>query len=141
LRFQHLQRRDDLAFQAERLLVDDEEVGPKGKRRLPDDRGAHLHRLLEVDVQPERLVLAVGQLDHARNADEVDPERKSKLPMIGEPGQDQHGHALEPFHDRVGDRPAAAQVAEAEAVVAVDQDPGVVKSFHVVLCRVPRPPE
>jgi hypothetical protein len=30
----------------------------------------------------------------------------------------------------VGDRTAAAQVAQAEAVVAVDQDPGVVESFH-----------
>jgi hypothetical protein len=131
LGLEHLQRRDDLAFQAERLLVDDEEVRPEGERRLPDDGGAHLHGLLEVDVEAERLVFAVGQLDHAGNAYEVDAGAEVEAADDGRAGQDQHGHALEPFHDGVGDRPATAQVAEAEAIVAVDQDPCVVESFHV----------
>ena len=138
LRFQHLQRRDDLALEAQRLLVDEEQVGPKAQRRLPDDRGAHFHRLVERDVQAERLVLAVGELDHARDAHEVDARAEIEAADDRRARQDQHRHALEPVDQRVRDRAAAAQVAEAEAVVAVDEDPRVVESFHVTLCVIGR---
>ncbi len=135
LRLQHLQRRHDLALEAERLLVHQEQVRTKAERRLPDDGGAHLHGLVEVDVQAERLVFAVGELDHAGNAHEIDPRAEVEAADDGRSGQDQHRHALEPVDQRVRDRPTATQVAEAEAVVAVDQDPCVVKSlapFHSI---------
>jgi len=71
--FQEVQCRADLAAQAERLLVDDEEVGPVDIGRVADDAGAHLHRMLDIHPQVGRIVLAgVNLLHHARNAHEVD---------------------------------------------------------------------
>ena len=64
-------------------------------------------------------------------------ERKSKLPMMGDPDRDEDRYAFEPVDDRVRDGPATTQVAEAKAVVAVDRDPCVVESFHVILVRSP----
>ena len=49
-------------------------------------------------------------------------ERKSKLPMIGEPDRmstDKDGVGID---QRMRDRPAAAQMAKTEGVMAVDQD-------------------
>ena len=48
-------------------------------------------------------------------------ERKSKLPMIGRAREDQHRQLLVALDQVVGDGAAAAEVAEPEAVVAVDQ--------------------
>ncbi len=144
LRLQHLQRRHDLALEAERLLVHQKQVRTKAERRLPDDGGAHLHGLVEGDVQAERLVFAVGELDHAGNAHEIDPRAEVEAADDGRSGQNQHRHALEPVHQRVRDRPTATQVAEAEAVVAVDQDPCVVKSlasFHPIPCLLSAVPD
>ncbi len=134
LRLQHLQRRHDLAFQAKRLLVHQEQVGPEAQRRLSDDGGAHFHRLVERDVEAERLIFAVGELDHARDPDEVDPRAEIEAADDGRAGQDQDRHALEPVDERMRNGAATTQVAEAKAVVAVDQDPCVVESFHVILC-------
>ena len=119
-----------LALQTERLLVDEEEVGPKALGRLLDDRRADRHRLVEVDVQTERLVFAVVQLDDARDANEIDAGQEVEAADDRRSRQDQHRYALEAVDDRVRDRAAAAQVAEPEAVVAVDQYPGIVESFH-----------
>ena len=66
------------------------------------------------------------------NPDEIDPRAEVEAADDGRARQDQHRHALEAVDHRMRDRPAAAQVAEAEAVVAVDQDPCVVESFHEV---------
>ena len=114
-------------------LVHHEEIGAEAQRRLPDDGGAHFHRLIEIDVEAQRLVFAVGELDHARDPHEVDPRAEIEAADDGRSGQDEDRYALEPIDDRVRDGPATTQVAEAEAVVAVDQDPCVVESFHVIL--------
>ncbi len=81
-------------------------------------------------MQAERLILAARQLDHARNADEIDPRQEVEAADDRRARQDQHRHALVAVDDRVRDRPAAPQVTEPEAVVAVDQYPGIVESFH-----------
>ena len=129
-RLEHLSVGSTSPLQAQRLLVDEEQVGPEALRRLPDDRGADRHRLVELDVQAERLVLAVVQLDDARDAHEIDARAEIEAADDRRARQDQDRHALEPIDERVRDRAAAAQVAEAEAVVAVDQDPCVVEAFH-----------
>ena len=84
---------------------------------------------LDVDVQTERLVFAVVQLDDAGDADEVDASPEIEAPDDRRARQDQDRQTLEAIDESVRDSPTAAQVAQAEAVVAVDQDPCVVESF------------
>ena len=136
-RLQHLQRAPHLALQSERFLVDEEEVRPEALGRLLDDRGADRHRLVEIDVQAERLVFAVGELDDAGNADEIDARQEIEAADDRRAGKDQDRNAFVSIDDRVRDRAAAAQMAEAEAVVAVDQDARVVESFHDAPSVVP----
>src|SRR6185503_9342038 len=78
-------------------------------------------------------VFAVGELDHAGDPHEVDPRAEVEAADDGRSGQDQHRYAFEPVDHGVRDGPATTQVAEAKAVVTVDQDPCVVESFHVIL--------
>ncbi|MNT28004.1 hypothetical protein D3C72_1636590 [compost metagenome] len=66
------QRLLDLAPQPHRLLVDDEDVRLEGLCRVPDDRLAHLQRLVQLDMAIEGGVVAVVQLDDARNLHEID---------------------------------------------------------------------
>ena len=56
--FSSSQRRADLAAQAERLLVDDEQVGAVDVGGVADDPGAHLQRMLDADPQVGRIVFA-----------------------------------------------------------------------------------
>ena len=120
--FSMLERRHDLAAQAERLLVDDEEVGPVDVGGVADDPGAHLERMLDADPEVGRVVLAgVDLLDHARDAHEVD----ARAELVGADHRrardDQHRDRLVGLDDGVGDGAAAAHMAETERVVAVDQ--------------------
>ena len=71
--------------------------------------------------QAERRVLAVAQLDDAGDADEVDPVRKLKLPMIGEPDRISTDRSARWPTRAWAMCPAAAEMAEAERVVAIDQ--------------------
>ena len=72
-------------------------------------------RLSEV-YSPLRSLITPGTRTKSTRA------RKSKRPMIGEPDRISTETLLEALHQRMRDRAAAAQVAEAERVVAVDQD-------------------
>ena len=56
---QQAERRQDLAAQAERLLVDDEQVGTVDVGGVADDAGPHLQRVLDADPQVGRVVVAV----------------------------------------------------------------------------------
>ena len=69
---QQVERRAHLAAQSERFLVDDQDVGIEDVGGMADDRGAHRQRLLDVDMQVERDILAVSQLDYAGNAHKID---------------------------------------------------------------------
>ena len=129
-RLEHLQRLHHLALESQRLLVHEKEIGTEALRRLVDDRRANRHRLVEIDVQSERLVFAVVQLDDTGNAHEIDARQEIEAADDRRARKNQDRDPLVSVDDRVGDRPAAAQVPEAEAVVAVNQYPCVVESFH-----------
>ena len=122
---QALERLAHLAAQSQRLLVDDEDVRVEYFRRVLDDRGPHGQGLLDVDVQAERRVLAIAQLDDAGYADKIDPRPVVEVADDRRAGKDQYRHARMTLDQGMGDRPAPAQMAESERVVAVDQDPGV----------------
>ena len=119
------QRLLDLAAQAHRLLVDDEDVGLEGLGRVPDDRLPHLQRLMQVDMALHRRVFAVAQLDDARDLHEVDTRPVVERAGDRRAGDDQHVEAAEILDQRMRDRPAAAQMSEPERVVAVHQDSSV----------------
>jgi hypothetical protein len=122
---QHLQGLVDLAAQAERLLVDDEDVGVEDVGGVLDDGIPHRQGLVDVDQQAQGRVVARAQLDHPRDADEVDPGPEVKTADDRRAGQDNDRHVLVLVDQGMGNGAAAAQVAEAERVVAVDEDAGV----------------
>src|SRR5690349_21865350 len=72
-------------------------------------------------MQVERGVFTVAKLDHTGNADEVHPAAEVETADDRRARQDQDREVLVTLDQRMGDRPAAAQVAEAESVVAVNQ--------------------
>ncbi|MEZ5668221.1 MAG: hypothetical protein R3F55_12435 [Alphaproteobacteria bacterium] len=111
---QHLQRRLDLAAQAQRFLVHQHQVRVVDVGGVPDDRFAHVQRLLGVDQLRQRGVFAVAQLDHAGNADEVHPCAEVEAADDRRARQDQHAHVLVALDQRMRDRPAPPEVAEAE---------------------------
>src|SRR5215203_2120684 len=118
-----LERRQDLAPEARRLLVDDEEVGSEALRGLEDQRFAQAHSIVERKVEVEARVVAVRQLGDARYADVVDAASELEVADDGRARQDHHGGVGPLGDERVGDRPRAAQMPESEGVVAVDEDP------------------
>jgi hypothetical protein len=125
---EHLQRLQELAAQPDGLLVDDEHVGLESLGGVLDDRSAHRHRLADVEVQVERGVLAVPELDHAGNAHEVDARAEVEAADDRRARKDQDGELLEALDQRMREGAAAAQVAEAEGVVAVDEYAAIVPS-------------
>ena len=96
--------------------------GVEDLRRVPDDRGAHRQRLFGRHVQVERRVVADAQFDHARHAHEIDPGAEVEAADDRRAGEDQHREVAAPADQRMRDRAAAAQMAEPEAVMAVDED-------------------
>src|SRR4029077_16844469 len=75
---QQVERGPHLAVQPERFLVDDENVRVEDVGGMADDRGAHRERLLDVDMQVERDILAVAQLDYAGNAHKINTRTEIK---------------------------------------------------------------
>src|SRR5207249_5714036 len=109
------------ASQSHGLLVDDEQVRVEDLRRMLDDRRPHRQRLADIEVQIERRVVAVAQLDDAGHAHEVDARAKVEAADDRRAGEDQDGELLVALDQCMRDRAAAAQVAEPEGVVAVDE--------------------
>ena len=122
---ERFERALNLPAQTEGLLVDDEDVGREHLGGVPDDGGAHPQHLGDVDVQAERGILAVSQLDDAGDADEIDSGTEIEAPDDRRARQDEHRQRLAARDERVRDGPAPAQVPEPEGVVAVDQHSGV----------------
>ena len=133
LRLEIGQRLLDLALQAHRLLVDDEDVRLEGLGRVADDRLAHLQRLVQVDMPVHRCVFAVAQLDDARDLHEIDAG--AIVEGAGDRGarDDQDVEAAIILDQRMRDGAAAAEMAEAERVVAVHQDAGVFDRGGLIL--------
>ena len=122
---QHPERVLDLAAQAQRLLVDDEDVGIEDVRGVMDDRAADLQRLIDVDMQVEGGVVAVAQLDDAGDAHEIDPGAEVEAADDRRARHDQDRELLVLLHQGMRDGAAAPQMPETEGVVAVDQYPGI----------------
>src|SRR5690606_34475863 len=117
---------------AQRLLVDDENVRVEDPRGMLNDLGADLEGLVDTHRQVKGGVLAVAQLYHPGNADEVHPAPEIEAAYDGRAGNDQDGHVLVAFHHGMSQGPASAQMAQAEGVVAVDQHTGSVAArYHV----------
>jgi hypothetical protein len=73
---QQVERGPHLAVQPERFLVDDQDVGIEDVGGMADDRGAHRQRFLDVDMEVERDILAVAQLDYAGNPHKIHTRTK-----------------------------------------------------------------
>ena len=110
-----------LAAQPQGLLVDDQQVGVENIGGMADDRRAHRQRLLDVDMEAERDVLAVAQLDDAGYAHKINTGTKIEAADDRRPRQDQDGQRGIRLDQRMGNRAAAAQMTEAKTVVAVNQ--------------------
>jgi len=117
-------RRLQLAAQPDRLLVDDDHIGVEGQHGLLDDVRAQTDGAAEIEIEMVRLVAAVAALLDAGNADIVDAVAELEARDHRRARDDDHRDVRKARDQRVGDRPAAADMAEPEGVVAVDQDPG-----------------
>src|SRR3546814_17889002 len=89
-----------------------------------DDLGTDLESFLDVHRQVQRGVLPVAQLDDAGNADKVHPAAEIEAADDRRYGENQDRQVLVAFHHGMGDRAAAAQMAEAESVAAGNKDTG-----------------
>ena len=113
------------AAQSQGLLVDDQQVRIEDVRRVANYRRAHRQRLVNINVQIERDVFAVSELDDARHAHKVDARTEIEAADDRRPGEDQNQDRGVGIDQRVCYRPTPPQVAESEAVVAVDKHPSV----------------
>ncbi len=77
-RFQVMQGVTHFAVQTQRFLVNDEQVGRIDLGGLANDRLANRQGFAQVDVQAQRGVLAIVQLDDARYANEIHPRLEFK---------------------------------------------------------------
>ncbi len=126
----------DLAAQAQRLLVDQKEVRVEDVGGVLDDGAADVERLLDVDVQLQGRVFAVAQLDHAGHAHEIDAGLEIEAADDRRAREDQDRQMRELLDQMVSDRPTAAQMPQTETVVAEDQQPsGGIHSPLSFLCK------
>ena len=125
---QHAQGLPDLAFQSQGLLVNDEDIRVEGHRRVPDDGFPNGERLIKLDVQAQRGIAAILQLDDPGNSDKVHPGTELKVADDRRSRKDQDRDALVAAHQFIGDRSAAAEMAEPEAVVTVYQYTAVIET-------------
>src|SRR3546814_3280984 len=89
---------------------------------MADEAGAQRDRLLDVHRQLEGRVLAVLQLDDAGDADEVDPLAEVEIADDRRAREDQDGEVGVVADQRMRERATAAQVTQAEGIVAIDED-------------------
>ena len=125
------------AAQSQGLLVDDQQVGIEDVRRVANDRRAHRQRLIDVNVQIERDVFAISELDDTRDAHKIDSGTEIEAAYDRRPGEDQNRDRGVGVDQRVCYGPTSPQMAESEAVVAVDKHPFVMTaSGHTGLSHI-----
>src|SRR5215469_17307398 len=88
---------------------------------MVDDRSPQAERLLDMHMEAERGIFAVAQLDDAGDAHKINACPEVEAADDRRAREDQHREVLVGLDERMRDRPAAAEVAESEGVVAVDQ--------------------
>ena len=121
-RLQIVESRHDLAAEARRLLVDDEDIRPESLGGLENEGLAQADRLVEAHVEVEAAVIPVRQLGDAGNADVVDAAVELEIADDRGAGDDDDRGVGTVLDDGVGKGPRPAQMSEAEGVVAVDKD-------------------
>ena len=74
----NMQRLFHLSPQAQRFLVDDKQVGIEHAGRVADDGFPQRQSIFNVDMQLQRGVVAIAQLDHTRNPHKINAAAKIK---------------------------------------------------------------
>ena len=110
------------APQPERLLVNDEKVGRKAERRLPDQGRAKRRRRVDGPMGAQGHIVAAAQLDDAWHPDEVDARLEIEAADDRRTGYNEDPQLRAGLGQRLGYCPAASEMAQTETVVAVDQD-------------------
>jgi hypothetical protein len=119
---QRFDRAREFVFDAERLLVHQHQVGPEVGDRALDQVGAQPHRLVQVERQRARAVVATRVARQAGQLDVVDARRDAKGVQHRAAGQHQHRDLGRGLHQVARHLEHAADVAQAEGVVRIDED-------------------
>ena len=119
-RAQRLERRLELAAQAQRELVDDRDVGLEREGRGERDLRPHRTQLLDVEQQP-RAVRPVGVAAADRELDRVGARRDREEGLDRGAGQDQRRDVRVRAGQAARDGQRAAQVAEPDHLVRVEE--------------------
>ena len=113
---------------------------------MPDDRRSNSHGLRQVDMQPERRILAVVEFDHTGNTNEVHPGAKIEAADDRRARENQYREPLVFLDQGMGDCTATTQVTQPERVVAVYQHPDAIHTishtapFEISFKSCPRAP-
>ena len=70
---QQIKRLAHLPTQSQRLLIDDQQVGIEDVGGMPNYRRAHGQCVVDIDVQVQRDIFAVTELDDAGDTNKIDP--------------------------------------------------------------------
>ena len=104
---EHGERPPDLAQQAQRLLVHQEQVWVEDPRRVLDDGRPERQGVLDIDMETQAGVVAAPQFDDPR-----DPSSETVSSDDGGAGQDQDVELLVMLDQGMRNDPAAAKVAQ-----------------------------
>jgi hypothetical protein len=105
-----------------------------------DDRIPHRQGLVDVDQQAQGRVVARAQLDHPRDADEIDPGAEIEAADDGRAGQDDDRHVLVLVNQGMGNGQAAPEMAQTEGIVRINKDAHVLV-LGLVIGHAPHPPK
>lgn len=116
-----VQRARELVAEAPGLLVHDQQIRHEAAFGGADDPGAQAHGLFQRQAQVMGGVVAVGQLHDAGEPHVVHAVREVEAPRDGRAREDQRGEARIPVHQPLRDGARAAQMAQPERVVTVQE--------------------
>ncbi|MEZ6020426.1 MAG: hypothetical protein R3F17_10090 [Planctomycetota bacterium] len=122
--------RQQLAVHADRLVVDDHQVGALDFEGLQDKAAAQLDQGLEVEAQAARHIAAGGVFGHRRQLEHVHPGGQGETRGHRRASDDQRGAAGDALDQLAGQGDGAPEVPEAIGVVAVEQDAAGFLDLH-----------
>ena len=115
-----LERRQNLFFQSQGLLVHNKKVRLKCFGRGGDDIFTDIEGMLGIDFNGEGQIFIVGFFNHSRNPDKIDSVRKRETTGNGGTGQDQD---IDAGSQQMGcDGHRSADVSETIGVMGIHQD-------------------
>ncbi len=133
---QQVERGLQLAIHAERLFVDQNHIRRELDRRAHDQARAKPQRRRIIEVQKLDPIDAVSVAGQAWELHVVDARRHPKCVQHRRPGKDQHRHFGVSLGQRLGDGEHAADVAEAEGVVGINQHSRHAATFLFNFCDI-----